>query len=100
LPEELEALLGGYERGAPINELADQFAIHRSTVLDHLNRSFARRRYPVLDDKGVEVAKRLYGSGLSLRDVGTALEVHASTVRSALLNAGVQMRDRHRRSRA
>jgi len=28
-PEELEALLGGYENGTPINELADLFGIHR-----------------------------------------------------------------------
>ena len=48
-PDELEALFESYERGAPVNVLAEEFSIHRSTVLDHLNRSTARRRYPELD---------------------------------------------------
>lgn len=97
--DELEALLGSYERGTPVNALADEFHIHRSTVLDHLDRSTGRRRYPALDDKSVQIAKQLYGAGLSLRDVGLTLEVHASTIRSALLSAGIQLRDCHRRSR-
>jgi transposase-like protein len=93
--DELEGLLRSYDRGTPVNKLADEFKIHRSTVLDHLNRSTTRRRYPALDDKGLETAKQLYASGLSLRDVGLTLEVHASTVRFALMSAGTQMRDRH-----
>jgi hypothetical protein len=93
--EELRVLLDGYEGGIPINGLAQQFGTHRSTVLDHLNRSFARRRYPALDHQSIEVAQQLYRAGLSLSDVGRLLEVHASTVRSAPMNAGIQMRDRH-----
>jgi hypothetical protein len=81
-----------------VNVGTEEFSIHRSTVPDHLNRSTARRRDPALDDREVNIAEQLYGSGLSLCDVGTALEVHASTVRSALLNAGVQTRDRHQRN--
>jgi transposase-like protein len=96
-PEELGTLFKSYERGTPVNTLAREFSIHRSTVLDHLNRSTARRRYPALDDKGVQLAKQLYRAGLSLRDVGLTLEVHASTVRSVLLNAGVPLRDRQGR---
>ena len=97
--EELDALLGSYERGTPVNTLADEFRIHRSKVLDHVNRSPARRRYPALDDKGVQTAKQLYHAGLSLRDVGLTLEVHASTVRAKLLSVGVPMRDQQGRSR-
>jgi DNA-binding CsgD family transcriptional regulator len=95
----LDALLESYERGTPVNMLADRFHIHRSTVLDHLNRSTVRRRYPALDDRGIRTAKQLYGGGLSLRDVGLTLEVHASTVRTALLNAGVPLRDHQGRKR-
>ena len=97
--DELDALLESYERGTPVNMLADRFHIHRSTVLDHLNRSTVRRRYPALDDRGIRTAKQLYGGGLSLRDVGLTLEVHASTVRTALLNAGVPLRDHQGRKR-
>ena len=93
--DEVEALLGSYERGSPVNVLAKEFEIHRSTVLDHLNRSTARRRYPALDDDGVQTAEQLYRTGLSLRDVGLVLKVHASTVRSVLLRAGISLRDQH-----
>ena len=91
----MEALLGSYERGTPVNMLADEFRIHRSTVPDHVNRSTARRRYPALDDGGVQTAEQLYRTGLSLRDVGLVLKVHASTVRSVLLRAGVLLREQH-----
>jgi len=77
-----------------VDELARQFAVHRSTVLDHLNRSNARRRYPALDEGGVKEAVQLYRSGVSLRGIGTRLGVHASTVRLTLLRVGVRTRDR------
>jgi len=93
----VESLVVSYGMGTPINELAKDFEIHRSTVLDHLNRSPARRRYPALDSHGVEVAERLYRAGLSLREVGAALSVHASSVRQALIRAGVPTRDAHGR---
>jgi hypothetical protein len=70
-PDDLESLLKGYERGTPVNVLANEFGIHRSTVMDHLNRSTARRRYPALDMRGIETASsQLYSTGLSLRDIG------------------------------
>jgi hypothetical protein len=97
--DELESLLKSYEQGTRVNLLANQFGIHRSTVMDHLNRSSARRRYPALDMKGIETAKQLYGTGLSLRDVGILLEVHASTVGTVLRNAGVPLRDQQGRCR-
>jgi DNA invertase Pin-like site-specific DNA recombinase len=59
-PDELEALFERCERGAPVNVLAEEFSIHRSTVLDHLNRSTARRRYPALDEREVNIANQLY----------------------------------------
>jgi DNA-binding CsgD family transcriptional regulator len=81
---ELETLLGSYGSGTPVNELADELHIHRSTVLDHLDRSTARRRYPALDKRGTQLAIQLYNSGLSLREIGISLNVHASTVREIL----------------
>jgi hypothetical protein len=53
--DELDALFESYERGASVNVLAEEFSIHRSTVLDHLNSSTARRRYPGLDDREVNM---------------------------------------------
>jgi transposase len=89
-------LTTAYESGVAINDLAERFGIHRSTVLEHLNRSEPRkRRYPALDEHGVEVATRHYGTGLSLRDVGIPLGVHASTVRLSLRRSGVPLRERN-----
>jgi IS30 family transposase len=89
-------LTSACESGAAINDLAEQFEIHRSTVLEHLNRSEPRRRrYPALDESEVEVAVQLYATGLSLRNVGIALGVHASTVRLSLRRAGVPLRQRN-----
>lgn len=91
----VEELVRAYEHGMTVNELAERFRVHRSTVLDHLNRSTARRRNPALDGRRVELARKLYESGLSLRDLGLTLNVHASTVRLALVKSGVPMRSRH-----
>jgi hypothetical protein len=64
---------------------AEDFSIHCSTVLDHPNRSNCSSTLSSARRHGeVNIAKRLYGSGLSVCDAGTALEVHASTVRSEL----------------
>ena len=93
-PERVKDLIAAYSGGVAVDELARQFAVHRSTVLDHLNRSNARRRYPALDEGGVKEAVQLYRSGVSLRGIGTRLGVHASTVRLTLLRVGVRTRDR------
>jgi hypothetical protein len=75
--------------------LAALFRIHRSTVLDHLNRSGMARRYPALDAYQVEEAARLYEAGQSLRAIGIHFGRHASTVRLALIKTGVRTRDRN-----
>ena len=72
--DEVEALLGSYERGSPVNVLADEFHIQGSTVLDRLKRSTAHRRYPGLDERGTQLAIQLCESGLSLREVGISPE--------------------------
>jgi DNA-directed RNA polymerase specialized sigma24 family protein len=95
-PAQVAELTTAYESGAAINDLAKRFGIHRSTVLEHLNRSETRgQRYPALDEHEVDVAMQLYGTGLSLRNVGIALGVHASTVRLSLRRAGVTLRQRN-----
>ena len=91
-PEQVRALVAAYGAGVAINELARRFKVHRATVLDHLNRSGSKRRYPALDQSQVAEAVNLYRAGKSFRDVGIALGVHASTVRQILLRAGIQPR--------
>jgi len=76
-----------------INEMVAQFEIDRSTVHDHIDRAGIRRRYPALAPPEVERAIELYGAGKSLAAIATHLAVHATTVRRALLDVGVEMRD-------
>jgi len=52
-----------------------------------------RWHYPALLPKAIDEAGQLYRSGQSLATVGEHLGVNASTVRTALLKAGMQMRD-------
>jgi len=92
-------LVLAYQSGVSLHSLATQFQVHRSTVLDHLNRAGTQRRYPALAPAQVELAARFYQGGQSLREVGVHLGVHASTVRNALRRAGVQMRDCQGRAR-
>jgi hypothetical protein len=82
-----------YRVGAPVNDLADRFEIHRSTVLDHVNRAGATRRYPALGLREVEEAAELYRTGQSLRTIGIHFAVHASTVGQYLVRAGIKLRD-------
>jgi IS30 family transposase len=91
------ALLAGYESGVPVPVLAKQFTIHKSTVLNHVNRSNTKRRYPVLYADQVAEPARLYEAGQSLRAIGIQLGRHPATVRRALIKAGVQIR--HRRGK-
>jgi transposase len=88
-------LKAAYRSGAAVNDLAARFKIHRSTVLEHLNRSDTPRRYPALDAFQVEEAAQLYEGGQSLRAIGIHFGRHAATVRLALIKVGVRLRDRN-----
>lgn len=94
-PEQVLDLITAYRSGVAVNELAERFSIHRSTVLDHLNRVGTLRRYSALSDYQIEEAARLYRAGQSLRELGLRYRVHASTVRTALLRLGIKLRDQH-----
>ena len=98
-PAKVVELIRAYDEGVPVNDLAAQFNLHRSTVLEHLNRAAPKRRYPAMDQAQVEEAAQLYQAGKSLRDVGIHFGVHASTVSRNLTGAGVPLRDCHRRDR-
>lgn len=92
-------LTQAYQSGTSLNDLAEHFKVHRSTVLDHLNRADTPRRRPALSPSQIDLAIRLYRGGQSLKDVGVHFGAHASTVRTALLSAGVAMRDCQGRER-
>ena len=97
--DQVAELIASYRVGVLINDLAVQFQIHRSTVLDHVNRAGTRRRYPALEPPEVEEAAQLYRAGQSLRVIGIHFGVHASTVGQYLVRSGIRLRDCQGRER-
>ncbi len=75
-----------------VKELSAEFDINRNTVSAILERHLVERRHRVLDTDDITTAIRLYASGASLVTVAAHLRVNPSTIRNALLAAGVQTR--------
>ena len=100
--EEIAQLIADYRSGVKVKELAVSYRINRDTVIEHVRRAGGIRHcYPALVPEEIIEAVQLYQCGQSLATVGRHFGINASTVRSALLRAGVPMRDcqgRERRS--
>jgi DNA invertase Pin-like site-specific DNA recombinase len=93
-PEEIQRLIADYRSGVKVKELAIRYQISRNTVIEHVKQAGGvRHRYPALLPAEIAVAVQLYQSGQSLVTVGKHFGINASTVRSALLRAGLEMRD-------
>jgi len=96
LPRETDALLNAYNDGRSIEQLAREFRLHRTTVMDVLNRNGAPRRPigPKLDAEATLRAAALYVSGQSLKDVAAQFGVNPTTVGNSLKRSGVPLRPR------
>jgi Helix-turn-helix domain len=94
--EDVERLVASYRDGGTVPELAVQFGIHRTTVLEHLKRAGVPRRPHVrkLSDQDVAVAAEHYRAGESLATVGRRFGVDAMTVAREFQRAGVETRAR------
>jgi len=95
--DQVHSLVEAYEAGVAINELAAEFHVHRTTVLDHVNRAGTKRRYRALRSQQLEEAAQLRGAGKSFRDIGRCLGVHASTVRQHLTRASAVAQEGHKK---
>ena len=96
LPDnQLQQLLDGYRSGVPVAQLAAQFKIHKSTVVEAAKRNGLKLRYPALTSKEVAEARALYESGQSVATVAKHFEVAPRTIWSTLKKAGVQIRPRN-----
>lgn len=89
-------LIDRYQGGASVNTLASHFGIHRTTVLNHLERRGIRRRRNdrKLTDILVELAGDYYREGHSLAQTGTKFGVDAATIRREFAKRGIQVRPR------
>lgn len=93
-PDEIDDLAEAYKAGTPINVLADEFEIDRSTVLKHLQGMDIPRRYPALDPEQCQEVCRLYVAGLDSSEIGQMFDVSADTVLHALRRGGIEIRHR------
>lgn len=83
------------EAGAEINELAEQFGVDRTTVINHLHRagvSGRRRQGRTLSPDRIRTAGELYASGVNLLDVAARFSVDRRYLRTALPKAGFALR--------
>lgn len=74
-----------------INDLAEMFGLSRTAVMANLDRLGAESRRGIVDRR-MDEARSLYEAGWSLAKIGKRYGVYPSTVRDALLRAGVRMR--------
>lgn len=82
-----------------MKQIAARHGIHRVTVSDVLDRTSTAKRPKSMSPSQVDMAARLYESGLSLAGVGAQLGFNATTVRTMLLRHGITTRDSHARER-
>ncbi len=91
--EEVRTLVSGYKAGGTVKGLAREFGVHHTTVRRMLDRAgVERRKVMPLNDAELTLAAQLYGQGLTIAQVGEALNRRYQTMRRELLRAGVVMR--------
>jgi transposase len=98
---EILQLISDYVSGASVPELAARYQIHRTTVIEHLQRHAIPRRPQTrkLTDAQVEEAAQRYASGVSTIQLGQHYGVDTETIRKELHRAGVQLRPARGRPR-
>jgi DNA-directed RNA polymerase specialized sigma24 family protein len=95
LADEAEALVAAYDAGTSINELAATYGIHRTTVVDHLDRAGVSRRPTPLAEVDIDALVQLYAQGWSLAKIARQFGVQPTSVYYRLVRAGVAMRPRN-----
>lgn len=91
--EQAAQLIAGYQAGAKLRELGQQFGIHPETAGSILRRNGIEIRQRGLSVEQEAEAERLYATGLSLKRVGERLGVDGETVRKVLMSRGMRPRD-------
>ena len=84
-----------YAEGATMYELAAEFGCQRTTVAERLKKAGIAMHGQPATPEAIDSMVQLYESGLSLLKVGKLCGVAAGTVRSRLINRGVQIRNSH-----
>jgi transposase-like protein len=93
--DEVGSLVAARLAGAEINELAEQFGVHRATVISLLGRAGAphrRRQGRRLSPDRLVAAGELYVSGVNLIEVAAQFDVDRRYLRTALPEVGFVLR--------
>ena len=95
-PSTADDLIAAYQAGATLNQLADHYGIHRTTVAAHVDRHGAPRHddRTAWDEGALEEAAEMYAAGLSLVDVASRFGIDAQTVANRFRRAGRPIRPR------
>jgi hypothetical protein len=96
----LETLVAEYGAGASTVELQERFGLGKGSVLSILHEAGVKIRRQPMDEQRLEEIKRLYQSGLTIREVAAVLVVPKTTVQDALARLGQAMRPAARRGAA
>jgi len=89
-------VVADYQVGVPTTQLTIKYGLGKSSVLRHLREAgVTMRKQPLTDDEVAE-ASRLYAAGLSVAQVGAALNLNPSIIWRTLTACGVVMRSAQR----
>jgi len=97
LPEhDVDEIVSAYLDGLSIDSLAAQLCVHRTTIIDHLDRRGIERRRVVrkMTDRSVRQAGKRYATGKSLKVVAHQFGIDAKTLAREFRQAGVSIRPR------
>jgi hypothetical protein len=92
-------LIAEYEAGASTVELQERFGLGKGSVLRLLHEAGVEIRRQPMDDTRLDEIKRLYRSGLTIREVAAELAMPKTTVQDALARSGEPMRPASRVAR-
>ena len=90
------ALLDSYIAEVPVQELADRFGVHRSTVSELARRAGVPARSLGLPESIRREAARLYEEGLTLPQVAARLGISNDGARAGIVACGGMIRPRGR----
>ncbi|HEX5407597.1 MAG TPA: helix-turn-helix domain containing protein [Pseudonocardiaceae bacterium] len=90
--DQAKQVIAGYQAGATVYELADQFGIDRKTVSRILRRHEVPMRRTGLTAKQVDQAVRLHENGWSTAQIAEQLDSTQRTVQRRLAERGITTR--------
>jgi IS30 family transposase len=93
-PDQILNLVTEYTQGRSVAQLSRSWNIHRTTVMDHLERNDVQRRphRRKMTNTQVKQAAKHYIAGKSLTSLGSRYNVGPQTISRELKKIGVQIR--------